>query len=264
MTTSDFDTDQTAIRPLPVEPPVEPPVESGLPSPSGRRKRRRGPVSPFTVIGILLLVAGVGCLGWVGYQYFGTNIVSDRAFKTERDQVRQTWNTENAKAPASSKANGKATKAPAALGGSVIALLRIPAFGADYEIPILEGTDPTTLGRGVGHYVGTGNAGEIGNFAIAGHRITHGQPFSQLLTLDPGDPIVVETRTAIYTYILDSSARDLTVQDTANWVLDRVPGQPEVKPTEAMITLTTCQDLFHSPDRSVAFGHLDTTQNKPG
>jgi sortase A len=33
-------------------------------------------------------------------------------------------------------------------------------------------------------------------------------------------------------------------------------------PTEAMITLTTCQDLFHSPDRSIGFGHLESTRNK--
>ena len=29
-----------------------------------------------------------------------------------------------------------------------------------------------------------------------------------------------------------------------------------------MITLTTCQDLFRSPDRSVGFGRLQSTQNK--
>ena len=31
---------------------------------------------------------------------------------------------------------------------------------------------------------------------------------------------------------------------------------------EALITLTTCQDLFHSPDRSVGFGHLAGTVDK--
>ncbi|MGW5191904.1 hypothetical protein ACWEOO_21860 [Kribbella sp. NPDC004138] len=29
-----------------------------------------------------------------------------------------------------------------------------------------------------------------------------------------------------------------------------------------IITLTTCQDLFHSPDRSVAFGHLVRVSSK--
>ena len=118
------------------------------------------------------------------------------------------------------------------------------------------------MARGVGHYPNSAQPGQIGNFAIAGHRITHGQPFSRLLELDKGDQIVVETRSAIYTYVLDTAPRDLTVEDTATWVLDPVPGQPDATPTQALLTLTTCQDLFHSPDRSIAFGHLASTKNK--
>ena len=63
--------------------------------------------------------------------------------------------------------------------------------------------------------------------------------------------MIVETRDAIYTYVIDDPPRDLTVPDTATWVLDPVPGEPEAKPTQALLTLTTCQDLFRSPDRSV-------------
>ena len=92
--------------------------------------------------------------------------------------------------------------------------------------------------------------------------MTHGEPFRRLLELQKGDQVVVETRSKIYTYELDSSAAQLTVQDTEGWVLDPVPGKPSQQPTEALITLTTCQDLFHSPDRSVAFGHLVKTTDK--
>ena len=103
---------------------------------------------------------------------------------------------------------------------------------------------------------------QIGNFAIAGHRITHGQPFAKLLDLDRGDAVIVETRDAVYTYVIDDPPRDLTVPDSATWVLDPVPGKPEAKPTQALLTLTTCQDLFRSPDRSVGFGHLTSTKTK--
>ena len=143
-----------------------------------------------------------------------------------------------------------------------MALLRIPAFGADYEVPVLEGTDLDVLDEGIGHYPGTAAAGEVGNFAVAGHRVTHGQPFHRLLELGKGDQVVVETRTAVYTYVLDEPPRNLTVADTAGWVLDPVPGRPAAQPTRALITLTTCQDLFRSPDRSVGFGHLESTKNK--
>ena len=83
-----------------------------------------------------------------------------------------------------------------------------------------------------------------------------------MLELDKGDKIIVETRQAVYTYVLDESPKQLTVKDTDTWVIDPVPGKPDTKPTQPLITLTTCQDLFHSPDRSIGFGHLESTQNK--
>jgi sortase A len=102
----------------------------------------------------------------------------------------------------------------------------------------------------------------VGNFAVAGHRITHGEPFANLLKLNTGDMIIVETRTRIFTYRVDSPPRNLTVEDTEGWVIEPVPGHPDRKPTDELITLTTCQDLFHSPDRSVGFGHLVATKTK--
>ena len=219
-----------------------------------RRSWLKRPVSRLTVLGIALLVIGMGCLGWVAFQYFGTNVVSERAFETESQLLRQKWSEEESD-PAK---KSQATDAP----GEAIALLRIPAFGPDYEVPILNGTDLEILERGVGHYSSTAQPGHIGNFAIAGHRVTHGQPFSQLLELEKGDQVIVETRDAIYTYVLDDSPRQLTVADTDTWVIDPVPGQPDTKPTEELITLTTCQDLFRSPDRSIGFGHLEHTQPK--
>ena len=77
-----------------------------------------------------------------------------------------------------------------------------------------------------------------------------------------GDEIIVETRETIYTYVLDESPKQLTVRDTDTWVIDPVPGKPDTKPTDALITLTTCQDLFRSPDRSIGFGRLESMKNK--
>jgi sortase A len=227
-------------------------VESEPASPPSPRRRR---VSPLTVVGIFLLVAGLGCLGYVGFQYFGTNVISEKAFQTERDQLRAKWTQERAADPKNKKKDNP-------IPGEAIGLLRIPAFGPKYDIPIISGTDLAVLAKGVGHYTSTAQPGQIGNFAIAGHRVTHGEPFSRLLELDKGDQIVVETRQAVYTYVLDEAPKQLTVKDTDTWVIDPVPGKPDLKPTTALITLTTCQDLFHSPDRSIGFGHLQSTQNK--
>ena len=219
----------------------------------GGTARARGR-SPLTLIGIGLLVAGLACLGWVGFQYVGTNVVSERTFQSETEQLRSRWQ-EQEPVP---KDKAQASEVP----GNAVALLRIPEFGDDFEVPILNGTDLSFLNKGVGHYTSTAGPGQIGNFAIAGHRVTHGQPFAKLLQLEQGDEVIVETRHAIYTYVMDDSPRGRTVDDSETWVLDPVPGKRDARPTEAMITLTTCQDLFRSPDRSVGFGHLQSTKNK--
>ncbi|HET9647367.1 MAG TPA: class E sortase [Microlunatus sp.] len=227
--------------------------------------RRRRP-SVMGAVGLLLVLSGLGCLGWVAYQYVGTNVVSRQAFRQETSELRDRWATDPpAPVPSvqsSASASGTDRDASAAVPGNAIALLRVPKFGDGYEVPILEGTDLSILSRGVGHYTATALPGQVGNFAIAGHRVTHGQPFARLLELGRGDRVIIETRSAVYVYVLDTAPRDLTVDESATWVLDPVPGEPGTAPVRALITLTTCQDLFHSPDRAVAFGHLESTRNK--
>ncbi|MFK4082953.1 class E sortase [Kribbella sp. NPDC020789] len=192
-------------------------------------------------LGILLLVAGIGLLGFVGWQYFGTGVTANHRMGEAENSLREQWKKPGATKPAA---------------GDPVVLVRIPRFGADWVKPVIEGVGKSELARGIGHYPQTALPGEPGNFAIAGHRVTHGSPFRKLLELRKGDEVVVETADAIYTYELDGSPRDLTVKPADNWVLDPVPGKPGETATRSIITLTTCQDLFRSPDRSVAFGHL--------
>jgi sortase A len=242
------------------------------PAPQPRKRRRP---SILTITGLLLIAIGLSSLGWMGYQYFGTNGPAQEAAKSEVSTLQDQWNngdgsdvpdpsaTPSAGATATSSAS--ATKGPKytqAQLDKAMAILTIPSFGADYKVPILVGTSDYALGRGVGWYENTQLPGQIGNFAIAGHRITHGEPFARLLELKPRDTVIVETKSYIFTYQVDQSPSKLTVKDVDTWVLDPVPGKTGVKPTQALITLTTCQDLFHSPDRSVGFGHLVDTKKK--
>ncbi|GAA1390274.1 class E sortase [Luteococcus peritonei] len=215
-------------------------------------RRRRG-ASPTTVVGLVLLLVGLSILGWAAWQFFGTNITSRRQAEQTTAQLQQQWRTADAKTPEFSSADGQP-----------VALLRIPDLGPDHQWPVLAGTSTDALSQGVGWYADTAGPGQVGNFAVAGHRVTHGEPFRRLLELKQGSTVVVETRDSVYTYALDNAPRELTVADTASWVLDPVPGRPAQKPSRELITLTTCQDLFHSPDRSVAFGHLvSKTDKKP-
>lgn len=224
------------------------------------KQSRKGGNPIFTVLGVVFLLIGVGSLGYVAWEYFGTNITANQAMDDKSTELREQWDAEPAPAPENAEDPGQ-TQA-ASVPGDAIALLRIPRFGDAYEVPILKGTDVETLKKGVGWYDAAAAPGEIGNFSLAGHRITNGEPFAQMLELQPGDEIIVETRDAVYTYTMDTAPADLTVTDTDTWVLDPVPGEPDATPTKAIITLTTCQDLFHSVDRSIGFGTLTHTEKK--
>ena len=134
----------------------------------------------------------------------------------------------------------------------------IPAL--DGEWPVIAAVEGDELARGVGWYPGSALPGQVGNFAVAGHRIGNGEPFRRLLELRAGDEVVVETAAATFTYTIVSAPGDLTVQADDSWVLDPVPGHPDEVPAQALLTLTTAEDLVTTPDRAVGFGTLTKTE----
>jgi sortase A len=219
-------------------------------------------------LGVVLILIGGSMLVYVGWQYYVTDIIARRKQADIRDELEARW-----KYPTVADLLGPEVSGVSL--GSAIAVVRIPAFGSDYEVPMIEGVRDSDLEEGIGHFPGTG-PGQIGNFALAAHRVTHGEPFRHLPDLEPGDEVIVETADAIYRYVLDTNPNDLVVPFTASWVLDPVPKPPEGEspppgmpdfagaaiPTQAIITLTTCSELFHTDDRMVAFGHLVSTLRK--
>lgn len=220
----------------------------------GRQRKR---TSPVMILGIFLIILGLLAGGYFAWQYWGTNITTAREQDKAKTGLRDEWKKPNPVA-------GKAADAqPAPKPGDAYALMRIPALGAEWEFAVFAGTDTATLEKGLGWYTNTALPGRVGNFAVAGHRAGHGAPFERLLELNPGDKVILETQGYVFTYEITTRAGDLTVTDKeGGWVLDPVPGKPGQKPTEAMITLTTCTDFLMSPNRSVAFGHLISTQKK--
>lgn len=147
----------------------------------------------------------------------------------------------------------------ASWGGMGYAVIRIPAIGV--TAPIAEGTSKTAvLNLGyVGHYPQTAEPGQPGNFALAGHRNTHGEPFRYINRLRPGDQVVIETAQAVFTYVVDQTVPQTSASDGT--VIDPVP-YSSVHPEDRLtgrgyyITLTTCTPEFTSEFRLVVWGHL--------
>ena len=214
---------------------------------------RRG-VSPLLVFAAVLLVGVLVGGGFIAWRVWGTTAIARQAADREAAELRAAW---AAAAPPSSSPSDPPVVDPPAHGRAAW-LLRIPALGGEW--PVIAGVEDDELARGVGWYPGSALPGQVGNFAVAGHRIGNGEPFRRLLELKAGDEVVVETAVATFTYTIVSAPGDLTVQADDSWVLDPVPGHPDEVPTQALLTLTTAEDLATTPDRAVGFGTLTKTE----
>jgi LPXTG-site transpeptidase (sortase) family protein len=212
---------------------------------SGARAGVRG-------LGELLITAGLVLLLFCGYQLVWTNFEADRAQNRVSDTLRQEWLRQGG----SQSSNGTIRLSKSDFGKG-FAFLHIPRLGRKYSVPVVQGVSLPDLSRGVGHYPSTALPGQVGNFAVAGHRATHGQPFAYLDQVKVRDSLVVETRTDWFTYVVDKVQ---IVQPTDVWVIEPVPGKPKQVPTRQLITLTTCNPRWASTQRLIVFGHLTATQ----
>jgi sortase A len=196
------------------------------------------------------------------YQLFYTNVVADQAMHSEISDLRRSWAEQPAPSPRS--AAGPAAGQSGAVQafdsadssgreGAAFAILHVPRLGPA-ATPVVEGTSLDILARGVGHYKGAAMPGQVGNFAVAGHRKTHGEPFRYMDAVRAGDAVVVETADTWYTYRVDRDP--FIVEPTDLGVVAPVPEKPWAKPTEKLITLTTCNPWWASTQRMIVVGHL--------
>lgn len=200
-------------------------------------------------LGSVLVAVGVGILGYVAWQFWGTNWISGRTHDRIVGEVEKSWESQQATVDVDE--------------GTATALIKVPRFGDDYVVPVLEGTSDKVLASGFGHFEGSAGPGKVGNYALAAHRVTHGEPLRDMPDLRPGDEVIVETARTTYTYQLTSGGASLEVPFTAGWVVDPLPTNPDpkgIQPVQEkgqrLITLTTCSELFHTDNRLVAFGVL--------
>ncbi|MFJ4083973.1 class E sortase [Streptomyces iakyrus] len=211
------------------------------------RARKPGPaVVASRAIGEVFITTGVLMLLFVTYQLWWTNVRAHAQAGKEASSLQNDW--------ASGKRNPGAFEP-----GQGFAILHIPKL--DVVVPIAEGTNSKgVLDRGmVGHYaegaLKTAMPGDkTGNFGLAGHRNTHGEPFRYINKLAPGDPIVVETQDEYFVYKMASILPVTPPSNTS--VLNPVPtGSGFTKPGR-YITLTTCTPEFTSKYRMIVWGKM--------
>ena len=206
-------------------------------------------------VGQTLITFGVVILFFCAYELWFTGLETRAEQKKGKAELLEEW---AAPAPTATTAPN-APSAPAVELGDGLAILRIPRIGRDYAKVVFEGVRMSDLKRGPGHYPGTALPGQVGNFVVSGHRTTYGAPFGQQEELALGDAIVVETRDRWFTYrvVLEEivSPRDVAV-------ILPVPRKPGVRPTTALLTMTTCHPKYSARQRLITTAELVATEMK--
>lgn len=115
--------------------------------------------------------------------------------------------------------------------GEALTRLEVPRLGID--VVVVEGTTPSALAAGAGHYPDTALPGQEGNVAIAGHRTTYGKPFNRMDELVAGDKVILTTPLGRHTYEIQSRP---FVADPYDW--STIYDYP--KDGGSYLTLTSC------------------------
>lgn len=134
----------------------------------------------------------------------------------------------------------------------------IPRLGSTWNKPVLKGTGANTLKKGLGHYTRTVRLGQKGNFAVAGHRRTYGDPFKDFPRLRRGDAVVLTDGTTWFTYRIDKGPYRTVPSDIE--VIDPVPRTSGYTRPGRYLTLTTCEPEWGHSHRLIVWAHLDSTQ----
>ncbi|MFE6867459.1 class E sortase [Kitasatospora sp. NPDC057692] len=216
-------------------------------------------------LGELCITLGLVMLLFVSYQLWWTNVQADAAADGARSRLEEQFDAA-APAPAPGQPAPDPAKPETFEPGKGFAIIHMPKLGQKF--PIAEGTAKgAVLDKGlVGHYTGTGMpADKAGNFALAAHRNTHGEPFRRINQLGKGDRIVVETATAYYTYEVTGGIPETPPSNVS--VIKPVPNGAGYSGAGRYITLTTCTPEFSSKYRLIVFGKMieerPRSQGKP-
>jgi len=202
--------------------------------------------------GELLITLGLVVLLFAAYEIWGTTAAIHDHQQTLDHQLDQAWaGTPTVTAP-SPTASTPAAPGLAPPPGNVLGRLYLPKLHLHWVV--VEGVTLHDIRYGPGHYPGTAQPGQIGNFAVAGHRSLG--IFWDLDKIQPGDTVVVETRTTWYVYQV---FQNHIVTPHSFEVIAPVPNHPGQTPTEADLTMTTCNPKYNNYQRMAVHARLVST-----
>ncbi len=212
------------------------------PAPRRRRHRRPRPPPPPAGAGARRWWWGSvwgwpawagGARGWYGWEMYGTTYVAERRHGSVVEQLEREWDAraggDTVRDTGDGGRRGGGGRHPRRGGRRGPRRRRDPdpALRRRLRRAGARGRRATTCSRpATGHF--TDSADPVGgrNYAVAAHRVTHGEPLRDMPELQPGDDVVVETADTVYTYRLTSGGDDLVVGFEDYWVRRPAAHQP--------------------------------------
>lgn len=208
----------------------------------------------------LCITVGTLIVLFVVYVLFWTGVKADNAMDSQIDKLQDQWaqGAVPAQADDAPSETSSPKKPPSYEDGKPFAVMYIPRFGFTWNKPVLQGTGTDVLKKGLGHYGDTAQLGQRGNFSVAGHRRTYGDPFKDFPKLRPNDPVVLTDGTTWFTYRIDKKPYKTLPGDIG--VIDPVPRKSGYEGPGRYLTLTTCEPEWGHSHRLIVWAHLDATQ----
>jgi len=219
------------------------------------------------VVGEVLMTAGVFVLLFLGWHVWYNDVVSGIAQNNAGSELSNKWDNVPLSVPEFDRHPGDSAGArlepepPITASAELnarFATLIVPRFGETFERAIAEGVDPKKVlnvrSAGLGHYPQSNDLGEVGNFAVAGHRTTYGAPLGNIDQLRVGDRLYVETEAGWYVYRF-RNLEYVWPREVA--VIKPVP-QSNAAGADRLLTLTSCHPKLSSAERVIAYSVFET------
>jgi sortase A len=202
-------------------------------------------VSKRNYISLVLLVVGVGLLGYVATEYWG--------MYHRQQQLEAQWEAQASmpNIPEKTAGSGRADTSGKAPLSQDDFLTRVVIPKISLDAIVVEGASRRDLSEGPGHMKETAQPGQTGNAVITAHRDTF---FRHIYELAKGDDILVRRAGQVYKYEVTGKKivmpEDLSV----------------IRPTpDATLTLITCYPTYYigpAPKRLVVFSRLIDSQSE--
>ena len=146
------------------------------------------------LFGITLILIGVGIIATVAYKKIVTSHKQNELLEVFESQL--------------AEANDKESTEPVSLesinGYTPIAIMEIPSI--KLKQPVVDGVTEDVIKYFLGRFPDSAMPGEVGNFSVAGHRVSDfTDAFINLYKVKVGDKVIVTTKEGRYTYEVDSS-----------------------------------------------------------